>query len=112
MLRLEIAGHWEPEDFIAVLTGFESLYYKAVGDAIRRERYYRYPWVDHLSIGSSIDNQLDASNQLLLSVARRTTPAPIRPHVARIEYASPGSIDLLGIGQACEAFAKIVGSFV
>jgi hypothetical protein len=29
MLRLEIDGKWEPEDFIEVLKGVESLYYKA-----------------------------------------------------------------------------------
>jgi len=30
MLHFEIDGHWEPEDFIEVLKGIESLYYKAV----------------------------------------------------------------------------------
>ena len=41
MLRLEIDGKWEPEDFIEVLTGVESLYYKA---ALNRRFPYEPPF--------------------------------------------------------------------
>ena len=32
MLRLEIDGNWEPEDFIEVFRGVEALYYKAASE--------------------------------------------------------------------------------
>lgn len=113
MLTLEIDGRWEPEDFIEVLTGIESLYYKAA--LIRRHRFLYEPpfyWLDRPELPASFDDRLRHTNDWLLARARATASAEYRMMVARISYASPGGIDLAGVGQACNAVKGIVDSFI
>lgn len=114
MLRLEIDGKWEPEDFIEVLKGVESLYYKA---AFRR-RFHRFPsepdfyWLDRSYLLGSFEDHLNITNDWLLSRARATAHAEYRMTVARISYASPGGIDFAGLGQACNAVKGILDSLI
>lgn len=114
MLRLEIDGKWEPEDFIEVLKGVESLYYKA---ALRRH-LPRFPyepdpyWFERSFLPVSFEEHINLANDWLLSRARATARAEYRMTVARISYASPGGIDLAGVGQACNAVKGIVDSFI
>ncbi len=114
MLRLEIDGKWEPEDFIEVLKGVESLYYKAA--LHRRVRRFPYEpdsfWFDRSYLPVSFEEHLNLANDWLLSRARATARAEYRMKVARISYASPGGIDLAGVGQACNAVKGIVDSFI
>ncbi|MGD9920196.1 MAG: hypothetical protein AB7V13_01955 [Pseudorhodoplanes sp.] len=113
MLRLEIDGRWEPEDFIEVLTGVESLYYKAA--LVRRHRFpYEPPfyWLERPELLASFDDQLRHTNDWLLARARATARAEYRLKVARISYASPGGIDLAGLGQACNAVKGIIDSLI
>ena len=111
MLRLEIEGRWEPENFIQTLEGIESLYYKA---AIRRPADYEtsFFWYGQPRIFSSYDDQLNWTNDWLLARARVSAQSFERLTVAGIQYGSPGVIDILGIGEACKAVADIVGSIV
>ena len=46
MLRLELSGVWEPEDFIEVFSGIESLYYKAAIDRSLSSQWplFGRPW--------------------------------------------------------------------
>lgn len=111
MLRLEIDGKWEPEDFIEVLTGVESLYCKA---ALIRRFPYEGPfyWFDRQYSSASFEDQLDQTNNWLLARARATARAEYRMRVARISYASPGGVDLAGLGQACNAAKGIIDSLI
>lgn len=113
MLRLEIDGRWEPEDFIEVLTGVESLYYKAA-----LARRFRFPyersfyWFDRPELTASFDDHLRQTNDWFLAHARATARAEYRLKVARIAYASPGGIDLAGLGQAMNAVKEIFDSII
>jgi len=114
MLRLEIDGRWEPEDFIEVLKGVESLYYKA---ALHR-RYSRFPYDPDFffferRLGlARFEADLDFANDWLLQRARATARSEYRMQVARISYASPGGIDLVGLGEACKALESIIDRFI
>jgi hypothetical protein len=111
MLRLEIDGRWEPEDFIEVLTGVESLYYKA---ALVRRRFYEPPfyWFDRPHLSASFDEQVEATNRWLLDRARATARADYRITVARISYASPGDIHLHGLGDAFKPIEGIIDRII
>lgn len=111
MLRLKIDGSWEPEDFIEVLKGIESLYYKA---AIGRRLPYDPPfyWFERPYLPVSFDEHLDLSNDWLLARARAVSRGSHRMRVAGIHYASPGKIDLIGIGEACRAIEGIVDRLI
>ena len=110
MLRLDLDGNWEPEDFIEVFRGVESLYYKA---AI--ERSYRHqgsigwigPWRS-----TTFEGYVEEANVWFLSEARTIALPQERLRIARIEYGSPGSIDLLGVGKVCEVLANVIGRSV
>ncbi len=116
MLRLEIEGNWEPEDFIDVLKGVESLYYKA---ALSR-RFLREPsyfWMEHFwferpTIAMSFGENIDFANDWLLARARTIARSHSRLRVARIKYASPGGIDLVGLGEACKAVERIIDRLI
>jgi hypothetical protein len=115
MLSLEIEGAWEPQDFIELLRSIESFYYKL---ALRDT-----PWVDRVL--DWIDDEykwerwrydripfevtLDQINQRILDQSRYETPFYRRLKVKRIKYASPGGIDLLGIGKVFETICNSVG---
>jgi hypothetical protein len=113
MLTLKIKGRWEPQDFIATLRSIESFYYKL---ALHRSRWFPEPpyWLeDHYYLFRS-DNVpfellLDQVNQRLLDRARYETPAEQRLAVRRIRYASPGAIDLLGVGKVVEVISDSIG---
>lgn len=111
MLRLEIDGKWEPEDFIEVLTGVESLYYKA---ALVRRVFHEplFYWFDRPYVPGSFDDHLNQTNDWLLARARATARAQYRMKVARISYASPGGIDLVGVGEACKAVEGIIDRLI
>ena len=111
MLRLEIEGRWDPENFIQTLEGIESLYYKA---AISRRDVYEtsFFWYERSRIFSSYDEHLNWTNDWLLARARVTARSSERLTVAGIHYGSPGVIDLLGIGEVCKAVADVVGRLV
>ena len=94
MLRIAIDGNWEPEDFIEVLQGIESLYYKgSISGA------YLYPdlhlW-GYRERSTNFDQFLENVNVWLLAEARLYVTPSSRLMVHRIEYGSPGSIDLFG----------------
>ncbi|HEY1755040.1 MAG TPA: hypothetical protein VGG72_06560 [Bryobacteraceae bacterium] len=112
MPRLKIDGSWEPEDFIEVLKGVESLYYKVAID-------HRSPYDPPFSLARpylpiSFDEYLNLSNDWLLgrALARAGARGSHRMRVARIHYASPGKIDLVGLGEACRAIEGIVDRLV
>lgn len=114
MLRLEIDGSWEPEDFIEVLKGVESLYYKA---ALHR-RYSRFPYepdfyvFDRRLALARFEDDLEFANDWLLQRARATARSEYRMRVSRISYASPGGIDLVGLGEACKALEGIIDRLI
>jgi hypothetical protein len=110
MLRLDIDGSWEPEDFIEVLKGIESLYYKSV---IRSPGMYGpFYWLEMREYAGSFDQSVARTNEWLLSRARTISRQERRLSISRIQYASPGGIDLVGIGKATEAVAGVVDRLI
>ena len=111
MLRIEIDGQWDSEDFIGVLTGLESMYYKAV---LSQPRPHDVPFMGFArsSPAISFEDELDLSNNWLLSRARIISQGETRLSVSRIQYASPGSIDFLGAGKAFEAIEGIIDRLI
>lgn len=110
-LTLKIDGKFEPEDFIDILEGIESLYYKATD---HRRRFYlpELYYFDRLAPGQSYTERLNSANQWLLKEARMTTHGENRLFVSRIIYASPGGMDFTGIGKALEAIERIIGRLI
>ena len=110
MLRLELNGVWEPEDFIEVFSGLESLYYKAaIGRSLSSQGsspLFGRPW-----FSSSFSDHLEETNDWFVSQARAMAMPDVRMTVARIHYASPGSIDLLGFGKALEVVCDTIARF-
>jgi hypothetical protein len=115
MLKLKIDGRWEPQDFIDVLQSVESFYYKV---AQERPFHFRPPywlderfpfWADERIDDRPFEAVLDQINRRLLERARYETPLPRRLSIAKIQYASPGGIDLLGIGKVFETLASSIG---
>ena len=115
MLSLKIGGRWEPQDFIDILRATESFYYKL---AQRRLHRVGFPfWLEEeysvwarMRFGEgSFESSLDYMNERLLERARYETPSNKRISIARIHYASPGGIDLLGIGKVFETLADSIG---
>lgn len=115
MLSLEIDGRWEPQDFIEILGAIESFYYK-----LAQDRWYRFRppfWLDDEYLlfererfgVLSFEAALDRLNARMLERARYETPSHKRLSVIRIQYASPGGIDLLGIGKIVETLANSIG---
>lgn len=111
MLRLEIDGAWEPEDFIEVLEGIESLYYKIVAPP---HRWYgpEFYFVERLGPYLSFEDRLKNTNDWLLAEARMRAPGYDRITIRAIAYASPGSIDLLGAGKAMEVLDRMLGRLI
>ncbi|MEM7664053.1 MAG: hypothetical protein AAF292_17565 [Pseudomonadota bacterium] len=111
MLRMKIDGNWEPEDFIALMKATESLYYKAL------PRSYRYHLHEFLFLERrrafySYEEQLDATNRYLLAESRNSVPGHSRILVRRVDYASPGKVDLIGIGEAFKSVEGIVDRLI
>jgi hypothetical protein len=123
MLRLEIDGEWEPADFIELFESIESIYYKASPRAVHsriwseRERFYYSDYYRPLRKGQpgqleSFETHLQQLNRWLVSEARLSVPGPERITVAAISYASPGSIDALGVGKTIEALDNTIGRLI
>jgi hypothetical protein len=107
MLRLYIEGRWEPEDFVEVLSGVESLYYKAALNRgfLREPPYF---WFERVRPSESFGDGIAVANEWFLARSRTIAPQDRRLSVRRIEYASPGKIDLVGFGEACRAVADVI----
>jgi hypothetical protein len=69
-------------------------------------------WFERSRIAVSFDEHVDLSNDWLLARARSTVRSHSRLRVARIEYASPGRIDLVGLGEVCKAIEGIVDRLI
>lgn len=119
MLILRIDNIWEPHDFVQVLSCVESMYYKL------NDRSYRIPgrryafdfgqpdlFEPNFPIEVSYAQSLERINRILAERARFEMSPQDRLLVSRIQYASPGSIDLLGIGKACDSIANAIGRIV
>lgn len=115
MLTVNIDRRWEPEDFIEFFRSVESLYYKAIDD--RRHHFLH----DYLFFERrfergfgylSYDEHLDAMNERLLKENRNSLQSDSRISVFRIAYASPGPVDIAGLGTAMEAIDKIIGRLI
>ena len=110
MLRLKLDGKWEPEDFIDVFRGVESLYYKA---AI--ERSYRHQgslgWPGSLW-STTFERHVEEANSWFLSEARAIALPQERLRITCIEYGSPGIIDIQGVGKVLEVLAGAIGRSV
>lgn len=111
MLHIDIEGSWEPEDFIEVLRGIESLYYK-VALSSRFIHEPDYFWFRRREFLTSFDDEIGHANDWLLARSRSIAGGEVRLRVDRIEYASPGGIDLAGIGQATEAIKGVIDSLI
>ena len=111
MLRFDIDGNWEPEDFVNLFSAVESLYYKALSRPHRHHLYDLY-YFELRGPYHSYDEQLDAWNQYLLAEARKTLIGHQRIYVRQVKYASPGKIDLLGVGEAFKSIEGIVDRLI
>ncbi len=107
MLQITIDGSWEPEDFIEVLQGIESLYYRASTSATY---IYRRPYFGGaLGRSGGFDQFLDEANHWLLAEARLLATASQRLRVHRIAYGSPGSLEFFGqTGRIAVVVAAII----
>lgn len=107
MLHIDIDGAWEPADFIDVLESVESMYFKCL--SLEEHPYLLPHWPFAIAPFNRIASEhIDTVNRQLLDFARYTADAETRIGVRRINYASPGSIDLIGVGRAFEAIARTV----
>lgn len=115
MLKLKIDGQWEPQDFIEVLQSIESFYYKLTPIGSRRFRGLApwfdddYPWGIVKFDGLPFEVVLDQINHRFRERGRYETPSYGRLKINRIQYASPGGIDLLGIGKVFETLTNSIG---
>ncbi len=119
LLSIYIDNAWEPSDFVKLFQSVESMYYK-----INARKDYRalfrdpYFWDEHLfserefAYERSYIDKLDRINRLLAERARYHTMSRDKLIVRRIHYASPGGIDLLGLGKACDSIANAIGRMV
>ncbi|GGE18725.1 hypothetical protein GCM10011360_04340 [Primorskyibacter flagellatus] len=120
MLSIDIDGIWEPSDFSQVLNATESMYYKldwygSGRRGSRRSLYYLDPYFitrGLISEGEHYAEALDRLNLRIVEEARLKAYGAHRLYVERIQYNSPGGIDLLGIGKACESIANGIGRMV
>jgi hypothetical protein len=114
MISLKIDGKLEPHDFIEILESIESFYYKL---AVENQFHRRDPWWldDHYGgwTGEQTDRTygafLDRINRKMLDRARFEASSYKRLIIARIHYASPGGIDLLGVGKVFDTIATSIG---
>ncbi|MBY4606374.1 hypothetical protein K6M90_01625 [Rhizobium sp. 9T] len=116
MLEIKIDGRWEPNDFIAIFQAIESFYYKLAVASSRGDYdlpYWLYEDHERRAFsrfdGVPFEVVLDRINLRMLERARYQTPARFRIAVAKIQYASPGGIDLLGIGKVFETLSNSIG---
>ncbi len=119
MLSLYVDNNWEPHDFVEILQSVESMYYKL--SARRHHRsLYRYPFFLDTELllerdfpyERSYTDTLDRLNRALAERARFDTISSEKLLVRRIQYASPGWIELSGLGKACESIANAIGRMV
>ncbi|MCA3272327.1 MAG: hypothetical protein INF75_15845 [Roseomonas sp.] len=115
MLRLKIDGSWEPKEFIEVLQAVENMYYKLVPSELPRLWLEEFYFGGAFSFDRYTDTSipypfvLDLTNQRLTERLRYTAPGALRLKVRAIQYASPGGIDLLGVGKVLEVICDSIG---
>ena len=108
MLKIQITGYWEPEDFIAVFSSVESLYYKFPQNPADSQRYHPLMlWPIRPSFFSYTE-EIDKINDWLLSEARAVTSPSERISIYSIEYSSPGEINFRGLGKALGSVRGII----
>lgn len=108
MLKIQIAGYWEPEDFIAVLRSVESIYYKFPKNPADSQRSHPLMlWPVRPSFFSYTE-EIDKINDWLLSEARAVTRPSERISIRSIEYSSPGEINFRGLGKALDSVRGIL----
>lgn len=109
MLRISIEGRWSPDEFIALLEGFEGLYYKSHKWSTSS---YGIPHPSLSEILLSRSMTRGHVNYILTEEGRTLADRQSRLEVAAISYGSPGSIDLVGLGKAFEAIASIIEKLI
>ena len=108
MLKIQIAGYWEPEDFIAVFRSVESIYYKFPTNPADSQRSHPLMlWPIRPSFFSYTE-EIDKINDWLLSEARAVTRPSERISIRSIEYSSPGEINFRGLGKALDSVRGIL----
>jgi hypothetical protein len=116
MLSLKIDGLWEPQDFIDVLQAVEGMYYKLALLRYDRRRVpifdlFDLDLVDRIPVSDvSYSTWLALTNQRITERGRYSVQGRERLKVRRVAYASPGGIDLMGLGKVCEVIANSIGS--
>lgn len=116
MLQIKIDGRWEPNDFIKFFYSVESFYYKLATAGFSTSYgmpYWLYDDHERWAFGrldsAPFEITLDRINLHILERERYRTPAPTRMTVSKIQYASPGGIDFLGIGKVFETLSDSIG---
>ena len=108
MLKIQLAGYWEPEDFIAVFKFVESIYYKFPRNSADSQRSHPLMlWPIRPSFFSYTE-EIDKINDWLLSEARAVTRPSERISIHSIEYSSPGEINFRGLGKALDSVRGIL----
>ncbi|MDE0282328.1 MAG: hypothetical protein OXN16_14855 [Gammaproteobacteria bacterium] len=113
ILRVEVGGIWEPEDFIDTFRGVESFYYKtAIWGSLSNSYRYRYLFFDGYPFYSRFSDSKKNINEELVSEARALITPELRITVDRVEYGSPGSIDIFGAARFLEVLCDAIGKTV
>ena len=108
MLKIQITGYWEPEDFIAILRSVESIYYKFLRNPADTQRVHPLILWPTRSSFFSYTEEIDNINDWLLSEARAVTRPSDRISISSIEYSSPGEINFRGLGKALDSVRGIL----
>ena len=107
MLKIQLAGYWEPEDFIAIFRSVESIYYKFPTNPDDSQRSHPLMlWPIRPSFFSYTE-EIDKINDWLLSEARAVTRPSERISIHSIAYSSPGEINFRGLGKALDSVRGI-----
>jgi hypothetical protein len=123
ILRLSIDGRWTADEMARSFRSLNNLYnlrlaVQIVEDQAREfERLYRrgpYPpfdWLYDFPVRFSAPRLFDASRNELRDIISVVDPED-QLLVRRVEYASPGFKDLLGLGEVIKQLGKFVGDIV
>jgi hypothetical protein len=113
MLRLDIAGLWYADDLVDVIQSIQSLYYIGAGVLNVDYDLFWYPRRGgFFSRRRQSIEDIDVLRFVALERARLYASTDIQLAIRKIEYSSPGGIDLAGIGQVTEALDKILGRLI
>ena len=100
-LRVSIDRRWEARDFVELIEGVESIYYK-----FSPRRGAVTPSV--LRLRTHTPEKVRQANASFLLHERKYRSSDERLWVKRISFGSPGDIDFLGIGKAIEATTDLI----